>query len=186
MKWKIQESTQDDAIRTARIHFAFIPVTGLNCSYGKIYSTLTEISGTEPACPFTGTHRKFYKGFSALYMSLVERVGSVPGPVSPWVHMRNFSPVSEMKKRTKILVTSSGTKFEKQNKHTIAFATLKAVPLQLHCKWGAYDVENTAGNAKRRHPSRQNSSPHCSYGKIFCQLAETWGTEPARPLLRTH
>ena len=36
----------------------FIPVTGMKCSYGKISSPHTEISGTEPARP-----RKLYKGF---------------------------------------------------------------------------------------------------------------------------
>ena len=41
----------------------FIPVTGMKCSYGKISSPLTEISGTEPARPLIWTHRKFYKGF---------------------------------------------------------------------------------------------------------------------------
>ena len=50
---------QDDAIRTARIHLAFILVTGLKCSYGKISRPLTEIpvgktkiSETEPTRPF--------------------------------------------------------------------------------------------------------------------------------------
>ena len=51
MMWKIQQSMQDDAIWTATIHPAFIPVTGLKCSHGKISSPLTEISGTEPARP---------------------------------------------------------------------------------------------------------------------------------------
>ena len=37
----IQRAMQDNAIRTARIHPAFIPVTGLKCSsYGKISSPL--------------------------------------------------------------------------------------------------------------------------------------------------
>ena len=40
---KIQQAIQDDAIRTARIHPAFILVTGLKFSYGKISSALTEI-----------------------------------------------------------------------------------------------------------------------------------------------
>ena len=50
MMWKIQQAMQDDA--------EFIPVTGLKCSYGKIFSPLTEIpvgkteiSGTDPARP---------------------------------------------------------------------------------------------------------------------------------------
>jgi len=58
MMWKIQQSMQGDAIRTARIYPAFIPVTGLKCSHGKISSSLAEIlvgktekSGTEPARP---------------------------------------------------------------------------------------------------------------------------------------
>ena len=38
MMWNIQQTMQDDAIRTARIHPAFIPVTGLKCSCGKISS----------------------------------------------------------------------------------------------------------------------------------------------------
>ena len=44
MMWKIQQSMQDDAIRTARIYPAFTPVNGLKCSHGKISSLLTEIS----------------------------------------------------------------------------------------------------------------------------------------------
>ena len=44
MMWKIQQSMQDDAIWTATIHPAFIPVTRLKCSHGKISSPLTEIS----------------------------------------------------------------------------------------------------------------------------------------------
>ena len=52
------ENTADNAEFTQRIHLAFIPVTGLKCSYGNIFSPLTEIpvgkteiSGTEPAHP---------------------------------------------------------------------------------------------------------------------------------------
>ena len=40
-----------------------IAVTGMKCSYGKIFSPFTEISGTEPAGPLIWTHWKFYKGF---------------------------------------------------------------------------------------------------------------------------
>ena len=47
---------QDDVIRTARIHSAFILVTGLKCSYGKISSPLTDIPETEPARPLIRTH----------------------------------------------------------------------------------------------------------------------------------
>ena len=58
MMWKIQQAVQDDAIRTARIHPAVHPVTGMKCSYGKISSPLaenlvgkTETARTEPARP---------------------------------------------------------------------------------------------------------------------------------------
>ena len=38
MMWNIQQAMQDDAIRTARINPAFVPVTGLKFSCGKISS----------------------------------------------------------------------------------------------------------------------------------------------------
>ena len=66
---------QDYAIRTARIHPAFISVTGLKCSYGKVLSPLTdipvgktEISVTELARPLTWTHPKFYNNFIPLLL----------------------------------------------------------------------------------------------------------------------
>ena len=37
MMWKIQQAMQDDAEFIRRIHPAFIPVSGLKCSYGKIF-----------------------------------------------------------------------------------------------------------------------------------------------------
>ena len=59
---------QNSMIR--KINPAFLPVTEMKCSYGKIFSLLTEIpvrktkiSGTEPARPLIRTHRKFYKRF---------------------------------------------------------------------------------------------------------------------------
>ena len=64
----IASNMQEDAIRTARNHSAFIPVTGLKCSYGKISSSLTnilvfssEISETKPARSLIWTHQKFTK-----------------------------------------------------------------------------------------------------------------------------
>ena len=40
---------------------SFVPVTGLECSYGKIFIPVTEISVTGPARPLIWTHRYFYK-----------------------------------------------------------------------------------------------------------------------------
>ena len=74
---KYTRQFQDDAIRTARIHHAFIPVTGLKCLHGKIFSPLTEIPGgkttiswAEPACPLIWTHQIFYKGFRSKEISV--------------------------------------------------------------------------------------------------------------------
>ena len=72
------------------------------------------------------------------------RLARLPGRISPWVHMRIFSPVSDMRKRPKILRTSVGAKLENQNKDgetqpsyyicasIMALATLFVVSLQLN------------------------------------------------------
>ena len=63
MMRKIQQAMQGDAI-WARIHPAFIPVTGMKSHMAKFPALLprsrlekTEISGTEPARPVIWTHR---------------------------------------------------------------------------------------------------------------------------------
>ena len=43
------------------VNLRFVTVTGLECSYGKIFIPVTEISVTGPARPLTWTHRYFYK-----------------------------------------------------------------------------------------------------------------------------
>ena len=87
-----------------------------------------------------------------------------PEPFSPWVHMRNFSPVSEITlKRPKILGTSYGANFEKQRKHKnyrefasfIAMATLIAVSLQLNGMLIVWKIQHAMGRCR---PGRQNSS----------------------------
>ena len=49
--WKIQQAMQNDAIRTARIHPAFIPATRLKRSYGKISSPFNYRDLWEPSQP---------------------------------------------------------------------------------------------------------------------------------------
>ena len=63
--WRGKYSRQWKTMPSGPLEFIppFIPVTGMKCSYGKISSPLTEISGTKPARPLIWTHRKFYKGF---------------------------------------------------------------------------------------------------------------------------
>ena len=73
LKWKrIQDQNYTilAAICWKRSYFveSFVPVTGLECSYGKIFIPVNEISvaktevlGTGPARPLIWTHRYFYK-----------------------------------------------------------------------------------------------------------------------------
>ena len=78
----------------------------------------------------------------------------VTGTNLPRVHMRNFSPVSEMR--------SSGAKFEKESKHgktftpIIALATLRAISLQLNGMLTIWKIQQA--NARQCHPDHQNSS----------------------------
>ena len=72
----------------------FSKVTGLKCSYRKIFSPLTampvrktEISGTEQACPLIRTHRKFHKGFWGTARSL--KPGSCEEALSKGVAEKN-------------------------------------------------------------------------------------------------
>ena len=72
----------------------FIKVTGLKCSYRKIFSPLTampvrktEISGTEQARPLIRTHRKFHKGFWGTARSL--KPGSCEEALSKGVAEKN-------------------------------------------------------------------------------------------------
>ena len=50
-------------------------------------------------------------------MSPVTWLSRLSGRILSRVHMRNFTPVTEMRKGAKILGTSYGAKFEKENKH---------------------------------------------------------------------
>ena len=61
MMWKIQQAKQEDAEFIRKINPAFLPVTGLKCSYGKIPVGKTEISVTELARPLNTW--KIYKRF---------------------------------------------------------------------------------------------------------------------------
>ena len=92
-----------------------------------------------------------------------------------------FLPGFRDEERSKILGTSSGTKLE--NKVNMAkyknfnFRAYHSFGNSKICntafKWDAYDVENTAGNARRCHPDRQNSMilpfrmMKCLYGQNF-------------------
>ena len=78
MKWKIQQAMQDDAIRTARLRSAFIPVTGLFIwqSFQPTYQDPRELS--HPALSYEHI-KTFTKDLGLLHMSPVERAGPVTG-----------------------------------------------------------------------------------------------------------
>ena len=86
----------------------FIPVTGMKCSYGKISSPLTEISGTEPARPLIWTHRKFYKGFRGEARSRKPGQPGQPGSYEEALNGINRKP-------------SKGLKFIRQTSKKIVF-----------------------------------------------------------------
>ena len=71
----------------------FVPVTGMKCSYGKIYSPLTEISATEPARPPIWTHGKFYKGFRG-----EARSREPSQPALSYEHIENFTKDLQVKR----------------------------------------------------------------------------------------
>ena len=103
-------------------------------------------------------------------MSPVDRAGSVTGMNFALGSYEKFQPGFRDEKRSKILGTSSGAKFGKQSKHgetqNFNFRAYLSIGNSESCitavKWDAYDVENTAGNARRCHPDRQNSSRRSS------------------------
>ena len=85
----------------------------------------------------------------------------LPGWILPWVHMRNFSPVSEMRKGQRVLAPNLGNKANIAKHKNFNFRAYLSIGNSQSCitavKWDAYDLENTAGNARRCHPDRHNS-----------------------------
>ena len=73
---------------------------------------------------------------------IAKSLGPSRGPISPWVLVRNLSPISKMKKRQRswgrVLVRNSRKKATRRNTKLITFAptialvTLKIVSLQLN------------------------------------------------------
>ena len=81
----IQQAMQDDAIRTARIHPAFFPVTGLKCSCGKISSLRSKrFRLVSEQNKIRGTV------FSVLTAREMKREPFFPTP-SPLFYLRHFS-----------------------------------------------------------------------------------------------
>ena len=103
----------------------------------------------------------------------------LPGPISPWVHMRNFRSVYEMR----MSKTSCGAKFEKQSKHgetqSYNFRAYYRFGNSESCitviKWDAYDEENTASkqdNAefiRRTHPGNRDELFKWPHFQPACQ-----------------
>ena len=89
----------------------------------------------------------------------------LPGPVSPWVHMRHFSPVSEMRGRRRVVARNSGNKNKHGETQSYNFRTYYSFGNSESCitvvKWDAYDEENTAAKQdkaeliRRTHPGNR-------------------------------
>ena len=88
-------------------------------------------------------------------MSSVDRAGPVTGTFS-----EKFWPGLRDEERPKILGTNSGAKFWKQSKYdeTQTYNLAPIIPLAtLIAEWDIYNVENTAGKARRCHLVAKNS-----------------------------
>ena len=96
-------------------------------------------------------------------MSPVDRADPLTGTNFTLEKMRNFSPNSEMRKRSK---TSCGMKFKKLSKHgkthSYNFHTFHSFGNSCSCittvEFDTYDVENAAGKPKRCRIHLKNSS----------------------------
>ena len=97
MMRKIRQAMYDDATRTARIHPAVHP--------GNRDEVSPDIwQNFQPA----------YRSRGLFIWAWLTGLARLPGWILPWVHMRNFSPVSEMRKGQRswgrVLAPNSGNK----------------------------------------------------------------------------
>ena len=96
----------------------------------------------------------FHKKFLS-WAVLTSGLAWLPGSILPWVHTRNFTPVSKMRKRRRfwgwVQARNSRNEANMAKHKVLIFAPITAV------KWDAYDVENSAGNARRCYPGRSYS-----------------------------
>ena len=92
-----------------------------------------------------------------LHIIPVDWAGPVSGTNFALGSYGKFQPGFRDEKRPKILGTSSGAKYEKQSKNRQKSYNFRAYH-SFGVKWDAYDLQNTAGKARRCHPGRLNSS----------------------------
>ena len=105
-----------------------------------------------------------YNAIRAPSMGLVDRAGPVTGTKQYFLGLtwETSARFLRRKKRPKTRATSSSAKFEKQSKHgeteSQNFCPYHSFGNSSRCitavKWDAYNVENTAGKARRYHPGR--------------------------------
>ena len=121
MMWKIQEAKKTMPSGLSEFIPPFIPLTGMKCSYGKISSLLTEISGTKPARPLIWTHQNFYKGFRGEARSRKQGQPGQPGScekalrpekVSIHVHPWQWSIVRDYRSSSQCLIIVLNSKTE--------------------------------------------------------------------------
>ena len=84
MIWNIQQAMQDGANRTTRINPAFIPVTGLKFSCGKISSLRSK------RFRLVSEQKKTRNGIFGFDFARNETIAFLPHP-SPLFYLRHFS-----------------------------------------------------------------------------------------------
>ena len=104
-------------------------------------------------------------------MSPVDRAGSVTGMSFALGSYEKFQPGFRMMRKgqrswVRVLAPNLGNKANIAKHKNFNFWAYLGIGNSKSCitavKWDAYDVENTAGNARRCHPDRQNSSRRSS------------------------
>ena len=107
----------------------FIPPCGMKCPYGKMSSTLTEISvgkleisGTKPARPLIWTHRKFFKGFRGKARSRKPGQPGQPGSYEAQPASKLSMWVSEASNERAIRKRKEGNALDLDEKQTWKFS----------------------------------------------------------------
>ena len=150
-------------------------------------------NGNSTTCRFS------YQTKSHFTCARLTRLARLPGPTSLWFLRRNFSPVSEMRKGQRslkrALARNSRSKANVAKHKSYNFRTYHSFGNSYSCitavKWDAYDVYNTAGNARRCYQGRQKSSrfvhvfiwQKCPALFPISRLEKPSSQEPSKPTL---
>ena len=131
--------------------------------------------------------KKWNSSWKRSVTSSLSKRHSIPGPISPWIQLRNFSPINELRKgrgycetrnlcrknwmlssanSVRLLARNSRNKANMAETQSWNFRAYRSLWFRqllwlsgtTGVKWDAYDVENTAYKARRYRIHSKNSS----------------------------